>query len=91
MPIQFQIIWLINAISNWVIIFSGIFSSLFYRKKSTKEWIYVLTAFFSTLVHCAIHKAVILLADEIGGMYESMKIFHYMTYAMNLIAFCWIY
>jgi len=70
-----------------MVIFSGIFGNIFYRKKSTKEWIYVLTAFLSTFAHCALHKAVVFLADEIGGMYESMKIFHYITYAMNLIVF----
>jgi hypothetical protein len=87
MPVKFLIIWFINAISNWVIIFSGIFSSVFFQKTSSKEWVYALTAFFSTFAHCTLHKAVVLLADETGGMYESMKIFHYMTYAMNLMVF----
>ena len=89
--IPFLMTQFINTILNWVLIFLNIFGKTFSRKDSCKQWIYVSTAFFCSFAHLAGHKVFIRLVDEIGEIYESMKIFYYMTYVMNFIAYFLIY
>jgi len=84
---SFTTFWLVNAIINWALLISNILGSPFSRTHSFNQWIYVVTTFFSTLTHYSDEKAIISIADDADGFWETVKLFHFTTCVINVIGY----